>query len=385
MRGLYFSCTLASGDGPVETMGNWKPELIERAFAEAALDSTLWIRALDLVASITESKGAGLFPAAGDGLPNVPYTEPISAGMEDYFKNGWNLRDERQRGIGIMLRHGVYDDFDVSNVDQIKRHPYYQEFLAPHGLRWFAGVRVATDDDLWCLAIQRTVEQGPFSEAEKQQFAVLSERLSASAALARALGAATAAGALHAFEVSGKAVVLINRRGEAYRLNKSAEQLLRGDVRVEKRKLVTNESGATAALNRALHELMWQRIGGGLSQPISLPRRGKRPIVAYPIKLSNLAANALADCQALIVLIDLDKQPHTSETVLQTTFHMTPAEARLATRLSTGESLESATETIGIAKETGRNQLKSIFLKLGVKRQSELVAKLSLLSDPPRN
>jgi DNA-binding CsgD family transcriptional regulator len=125
------------------------------------------------------------------------------------------------------------------------------------------------------------------------------------------------------------------------------------------------------------------RIGGGLSQPISLPRRGKRPIVAYPIKLSNLAANALADCQALIVLIDLDKQPHTSETVLQATFHMTPAEARLATRLSTGESLESATETIGIAKETGRNQLKSIFLKLGVKRQSELVAKLSLLSDPP--
>jgi DNA-binding CsgD family transcriptional regulator len=366
-------------------MGNWKPELIERAFADAALDPTLWVKALDIVASITGSKGAGLFPATGDGLPNVPYTEPISATMEDYFKNGWNLRDERQRGVAIMVRRGVYDDFDVSNNDQIKRHPYYQEFLAPHGLRWFAGVRVATDDDLWCLAIQRTIDQGPFSEAEKHRFAALSERLSASAALARAFGAATAAGALQAFEASGKAVVLINRRGEAYRLNKSAEQLLCGDVRVERRKLVTNDSSATAALNHALHELMWQRIGGGLSQPISLPRRGKRPIVAYPIKLSNLAANALADCQALIILIDLDKQPHTSETVLQTTFHMTPAEARLATRLSTGESLESATETIGIAKETGRNQLKSIFLKLGVKRQSELVAKLSLLSDPPRN
>jgi DNA-binding CsgD family transcriptional regulator len=366
-------------------MRNWKPELIERAFADAALDPTLWVKALDIVASVTGSKGAGLFPAAGDGLPNVPYTEPIAAGMEDYFKNGWNLRDERQRGIGIMVRQGVYDDFDVSNVDQIKRHPYYQEFLAPHGLRWFAGVRVATDDDLWCLAIQRTNDQGSFSEAEKSRLAALSERLSASAALARAFGAATAAGALQAFEVSGKAVVLINRRGEVYRLNKSAEQLLGGDVRVERRKLVANDSSATAALNRALHELMWQRVGGGLSQPVSLPRRGKRPIVAYPIKLSNLTANALADCQALVVLIDLDKQPHTSETLLQATFHMTPAEARLATRLSTGESLESATETIGIAKETGRNQLKSIFLKLGVKRQSELVAKLSLLSDPPRN
>lgn len=358
-------------------MGSWKLDLIERAFAEAALDSTLWVKALDVVATITESKGAGLFPAAGDGLPNVPYSEPISAPMEDYFKNGWHSRDERQRGVGIMMRRGVYDDLDVSNFDQIKRHPYYQEFLASHGLRWFAGIRVATDEDLWCLAIQRTIDQGPFSEAEKHQFAALSDRLSASAALARALGSATAAGALQAFEISGKAVVLINRLGEAYRLNKSAEQLLRGDVRVEKRRLVSNDLGATTALNRALHELMWQHIGGGLSQPIPLPRRGKRPILAYPIKLANLAANALADCQALVILIDLDKQPHTSETALRTAFNMTAAEARLAGRLAAGESLEFATEQIGISKETGRNQLKGIFLKAGVKRQSELVAVLS--------
>lgn len=100
--------------------------------------------------------------------------------------------------------------------------------------------------------------------------------------------------------------------------------------------------------------------------------------MAYPIKLSNLAANALADCQALVILIDLEEQPHTSETALRITFHLTPAEARLAARLSTGESLDSATEAIGISKETGRNQLKSIFLKAGVKRQSELVAMLSL-------
>jgi hypothetical protein len=84
-------------------MGNWKPELIERAFADAALDPTLWVKALDIVASITGSKGAGLFPAS-DGLPNVPYSEPISATMEDYLENGWNLRDERQNGHWSVLR-----------------------------------------------------------------------------------------------------------------------------------------------------------------------------------------------------------------------------------------------------------------------------------------
>ncbi len=58
---------------------------------------------------------------------------------------------------------------------------------------------------------------------------------------------------------------------------------------------------------------------------------------------------------------------------------MTTAEARLAARLAAGEPLEFATEQIGIAIGTGRNQLKSIFMKAGVKRQSELVAVLAAI------
>jgi DNA-binding CsgD family transcriptional regulator len=358
-------------------MAIWKPELIDKAFADAALDPSLWVKALDVVTALTESYGALLIPAKGGGLPNIPLTESMSVSMENYFQDGWHLRDERQRGVDIMTRRGVVDDLDISNFDRIKRHPYYQELLAPHSLRWFAGVKVASGEDLWVLAIQRTIDQGPFSEAEKLQLAALSDRLSASAALARALGAATAAGALQAFEVSGKAVVLINRRGEAFRMNKTAEALLHGDVRIEGRRLVASDPIATAALNRSLHELMWQRIGGGLSQPVALPRFGKRPILAYPIKLEHSAANALADCQALVILIDLDQNPRLPETVLRTAFGMTAAEARLAVRLAAGETIEFATDQIGIAKDTGRNQLKNIFIKTGVKRQSELVAVLA--------
>jgi hypothetical protein len=295
--------------------------------------------------------GAILFSAKGDclpSLPNMPFTESVAASVDHYFRDGWHLRDDRERGVELMIRRRVYDDLDISSIDQIMRHPYYQEFLAPHGLRWFAGVKVASGEDIWGLSIQRTIGQGPFSEGEKQLLAAVSDRLSASAALARALGAATATGALQAFELSGKAVVLINRNGEAYRVNKSAEALLRGDVKIERRKLVASDPVATSALNRALHELMWRRIGGGLSHPVALPRHNKRPILAYPVKLENSAANALADCQALVILIDLDQQPRLPEMVLRSAFGMTAAEARLAGRLAAGESLEFATEQIGI-------------------------------------
>src|SRR5260370_18168993 len=262
-------------------MGVWKPELIDKAFADAALDPSLWVKALDIVTSLTGSQGAILVPAEGEGLRNIHLSELMVGAIESYFRDGWHLRDERTLGIDTMMRHGVVDDLDISSFDRIKQHPYYQEFLAPQGLRWFAGIRVASGEDVWCLSIQRTINQGPFSEAEKRQFAKLSERLSASAALARALGAATAAGALQAFEVSGKAAVLINRHGEAFRINKSAEKLLHGDVRIERRRLVASDPGAKAALNRSLHALMWQRANGGVSGPPPFPDTPERHTFSF--------------------------------------------------------------------------------------------------------
>ena len=75
-----------------------------------------------------------------------------------------------------------------------------------------------------------------------------------------------------------------------------------------------------------------------------------------------------------MVLIDPDKRWRPPEIALQAVFGLTPAEARLAARVSTGAKLETITDEAGIAKETGRNQLKSIFAKTGVHSQAELVA-----------
>jgi len=54
-------------------------------------------------------------------------------------------------------------------------------------------------------------------------------------------------------------------------------------------------------------------------------------------------------------------------------FGLTPAEARLAVHLVTGESLRSAAAKLSISYETARSQLKNIFNKTGTCRQAELV------------
>jgi DNA-binding CsgD family transcriptional regulator len=350
----------------------------EQEFAEAGLDPTRWVKALTSVAAATGSFGAVMLPLAGDALPNVPYTENVSEVMEAYFRDGWHLQDERMRTVPTLMQRGVADDFDGHSADEIARHPYYQEFLAPHRLRWYAGIKIACGDDLWAVALQRTIDQGPFSAEEKDELARISSRLSTGAAIARALSASAASGALEAFEMSGTAVVLLNRHGHVFKANAPAERLLVDDVRIVKGQLTAKDTRATMALNRAIHKLLW-RPTGGLSAPVALPRASRRPLLAYPARLTDSTANALADCQAMVILIDPDARLPTPETNLRTVFRLTEAEAKLATQLALGESLEKVADQFGIAKETARSQLKSIFTKTGVHRQAELVAVLAKL------
>jgi DNA-binding CsgD family transcriptional regulator len=359
-------------------MAVWNLATIEQEFTEAALNPANWVKALDAAAVATESYGAVLIPMSGGVLPSLPFTESIAGSFEAYIRDGWYQRDERFRGTAVMKRLGVVDDLDILNADAISRHPYYQEFLAPHGLRWFAGVKVACGDEFWCLSIQRTIEQGPFSEAEKRRLADLSSRLSASAAVAQALGAAAASGALEAFEASATGVLLVNRHGRIFRSNRSAERLLVGDVEINKSQLVTRNSAAGALLNAKIGALL-QRVDGGLSEPVLLPRNDRRPLLAYAVRFFGATANAFADCQAMIVLIDLDDGPKPPEATLRSVFRLSEAEARLGAQLATGDSLESVAGRLGIAKETSRSQLKSVFAKTGVRRQSELVAVLARL------
>jgi DNA-binding CsgD family transcriptional regulator len=357
----------------------WDSETIVEAFAKAAVDPSRWVEAMDTIAKETGSFGAILFPVEG-GLPSAPISESMQPGMEVYFRDGWHLRDDRQRTVPTIVRFGVADDFDCTTPEGMKRHPYYQELLRPLGLQYYAGVKMAADSDLWVVSIQRSLQQGPFSAHEKRELAALSSRISSAAALARALGFAASNAAVEAFEISGRAIALLNRRGEVVRLNRAAEALFNNGLRIIDRRITSHDHAATAALDRALHQLLWIGAPSGLTPPVVLPRGEHRPILAYPVKLQSISRNVFADCQVLLVLVDLEQRSRPSEAMLQTAFGLTPAEARLAARLATGEAIEAASGALHISKETARHQLKSIFDKTGVHRQPELIAlMLSLL------
>jgi DNA-binding CsgD family transcriptional regulator len=357
----------------------WDLHTVERSFADAAAQPALWNNAMDTIAAETGSVGTIMFPMRGGTLPTTPSSESIQRSTETYFGDGWHARDERFNVFDTLVRDGVADDFAFTNPEEMKRRPYYQEFLRPTGLQYFAGVKMAAGDDLWCVSIQRSPQQGPFSPTEMRKLAALSQKFASAAALARALGVVATKAAVEAIELSNSAVVLLNRNAEVLRLNRAAESLLGSDLRVLKRRLISHDQNATRALDRALHALLWSKTHAALMPPIVLPRRGKRPILAYPIKLSTVSASIFADCQAILVLVDLEQRPRPPQEALHTSFALTPAEARLAVRIGYGDTLACIADELCISKETARQQLASVFRKTKVNRQAELVSLLASL------
>jgi DNA-binding CsgD family transcriptional regulator len=62
--------------------------------------------------------------------------------------------------------------------------------------------------------------------------------------------------------------------------------------------------------------------------------------------------------------------------LLRSAFGLTIAEARLASRLASGDSLDDAANMLCVTKNTARVQLKAVFAKTSTHRQAELVALL---------
>jgi DNA-binding CsgD family transcriptional regulator len=281
-------------------------------------------------------------------------------------------RDKHNRGAA-MTKDSVAGD------KGIKKHSCLEDLPTPDG----ESMEIEPDcaDELWRLSIQRSLEQSLSSADEKRKLAQLSKGLSSTAAISQALGLVATRAVLDAFEISDTAVLLFDRLGSVIGANQSAKQLIKGDVKLSRGKLVSNDPNAARAVEQALSKFLGTSEVA-LAAPIPLPRERQRPLLVYLLKLPSLTANSGAECRAIAVLIDPDKRSVPTDATLRALFKLTPAEARLAGKVSCGAALDEAAASLGISKETSKSRLKNIFAKAGVHRQAELVALVGSTASP---
>ncbi len=183
----------------------------------------------------------------------------------------------------------------------------------------------------------------------------------------------------------GCAALLLDGSGAVTGVNARAKCLFGADLGLHGGRLMAADHASNQRLQELVRNVLTATpLDDDLPPPVMVARREGRPIVVQVLPAAGLAGAFGETTRAILLLTDLDARPDLPESRLVLLFGLTPAEARLAARLGTGETLEEAAEALQVSLGTARNQLKAVFAKTQTSRQAELIALLWRTSDLAR-
>jgi DNA-binding CsgD family transcriptional regulator len=278
----------------------------------------------------------------------------------------------------------VYDSLLITE-QEMNRDPVY-DWFGRHGLRYFIGAALPpTSSHLVVFTLQRSPDQGHVQVDDLRLFGQVKAHLGRAISLAERLGTLSAFGRFSSALLEGfpQAIFALDARGQVCFANVAAGTLLRNcdglslaDGRLR---------AALAAEQHALDALIADSIAGGdrgMSGWTRISRTNRKPPYVVLIAPLNVDDNELASAAARVMVIihDLTKRTAIDPQTLSDIFGLTNTEARLASAIAAGHSLESAAISLGMQVATARTHLKAIFTKLQVNRQQDLVRLLTNLA-----
>jgi DNA-binding CsgD family transcriptional regulator len=116
---------------------------------------------------------------------------------------------------------------------------------------------------------------------------------------------------------------------------------------------------------------------------LKIEKRGGNPYALFiaPLHCEKESAHpAHEDTAAVVIVLDLDRQFDLEPKILEELFGLTRAEARLSCALLSGHGIDTAAELFNVSLNTARTQVRSIFGKLHLSRQQQLIRLLSTLT-----
>lgn len=351
--------------------------VIDRLY-RGALEEVDWVSALEGIHSHFGAEGLTLF-SINPATLNAYRAEVIHVDPQvvmDYHQ-GWIQQDPRH-AAGNALKDGeVVTEEDLVRWRDFRRSTIYNEFLVPSNItRQMATWVQRTRERGVVLSLARGRTRSAFSAAEKQDLAVLvphlrraievKDRLCACHGVQQAM--------LESLDRFPFAVILLRRDLTIDQCSASAQQLLSDGaaLRSEQGRLRIVQLAAERRFHHQLEEMTRRE---GEMPVITVPRgptRAPLSLLALPLYSERQVwVGPLARWMLLVHVPEMAACVPVER--LQRALGATRAEAALAQQLLQGQTLAEAAVELKISVHTARTQLKSLFARTGVSRQSELI------------
>ncbi|ABI57745.1 helix-turn-helix transcriptional regulator [Alkalilimnicola ehrlichii MLHE-1] len=361
-------------------------DLVETLYTAAA-SSLGWDEFLQAVVRASDSRSARMLILNADADQVTSSIQwQIDPGYHqryvDYYVNACPWRPElRQKPPGRL--YSTYTDFSCPQPDYY-RTEFFNDWAGPQDIHHGAcGTFYRDGDQTLQLLVQRTRRQGPYLAQDMRllndliphlQRAVLIQRqIVACEGLHRSVSAAA--------RLAPLPFVLFNEQGRVVHLEPTAEALIDNDPRLQlhQARLTLTVPCQGPHLSHLIRQAIRAALGhtwsaaGGL---LRLDAQGKQPLnllvaplppEARPFHLCPYPAHAA------LFLHDPAQTRQVDQGLLAELHGLTEAEARVAAELVTGASPGQVAELLGVTDHTVRTQLKSVFRKMRVSRQADLV------------
>lgn len=344
-----------------------------------------WPDVLHDIARSANAVGACL--AADHGSKTLiarPVSPDLIDPIEDFFKSGWYKRDLRGSRAWPLIREGrkVLVEHDVSTETERRQGAYHNEWLRPWDLPWWGTLGFSLADQNYGLVILRNTKQGAVTYEEMQPLVALRPHLGRVLSLVDLLSMKRAEAILDAMDLIEKPAFLLNAVGRVIRFNDKAKSLLQTDFRLLHGVLRTTHSENSDGLQKLIATVLSPDFSLRQAEPhwAAIRRFGRKPLIVNALPIVGGLSDILTGARALLIVNDLDGGKLPPEEKLRIVFGLTPAEARIALRLGTGDNVGSAAEALGISAGTVRNHLKAIFAKTDTHRQGDLLRLIERMS-----
>lgn len=358
------------------------------AFNAAALEQGSWLDALAGLAAATGSRSGQLIAFGSSAVSQFNWlTEVDPAWLEALVAAGGtdpSCNPRLAAGIRAPALQ-LLTDADVISPEERRRNPIYADFLDSHDVPFIGATSLIKESrQVVGLAVLRSHAQGEIDADQQRVFASIAPHVRSAVRTQIALEGNGAQVLTGAFESLILPVFICDGSGHVRALTKGAEELVSaGDgLSLSQQRLGTARAEETASLAAAI-----RRAAIGLLQPGEPPmttllvhRDAGSFLVLDVISLPRRPYSFDFEPRVLVVARSSQPDPRRSRLLLQAAYGLTPAEAEVALQMASGHPPEAIAAARNVSVGTVRSQIRTIYSKLNVRRQIELVARLRELA-----
>ena len=348
---------------------------------EAAFIPGKWEGVLDQMAGLSNSSSAAILVFSDHYAPRGMVSPALAhIFAQDFVGAGeWKLSVRVKTMLEIQPRGFVLIDDFVAPEDALadpawlRLHALGMEHQLCTMIPMSSGEHVT-------FTTERHGRDGPYATKDIALLDGLRPHLARAGLIAARLGLERAQAAVAVLDALGLPAAILRQSGDVMAASNALDTLSTlimpqawGGIHI-----------AHPTANALYRETLAQMRSGNLRalRSIPVPAGQTYPAaVIHVLPMRGGARDILAGSEYLMVVSTVQAQVANSS-LLNALFDLTSAEARLADRLLTGQSLDDIAVLHGVAITTIRSQLSSIFAKTGTSRQGQLVALLSSLCSP---